>query len=103
MGSQRAAVGALVVGTALLALVEVAGAQEGLRLSGWVQWISSTSMQVMTASGTSVAVDLRDVDQSSYRALRYGETVVVDGVVSPDRRRVVAREIWREQWSPEAP
>ena len=90
-------------GIVLLALVEGAEAQEGLRLFGWVQWISSTSMQVMTASGTSVAVDLREVDQSSYRALRYGETVVVDGVVSPDRRRVVAREIWRDQLAVEAP
>ena len=94
----------LVVGIVLLALVAVAAeAQEGLRLLGWVQWISSTTMQVMTASGTSVAIDLRDVDQSSYRTLRNGEMVVIDGVVSSDRRRVVAREIWRDQWSPEAP
>jgi hypothetical protein len=96
------ALATLVGGMALLVLVHGAEAQEELRLFGWVQWISSTSMQVMTASGASVAIDLKEVDQSSYRALRYGEMIVVDGVVSGDRRRIVAREIWRDAGS-EAP
>jgi hypothetical protein len=53
-------------------------------------------MQVMTESGVSVAVDLTQADQASDQALRNGERVVVDGVVSSDRRRIVAREIWRD-------
>lgn len=72
-------------------------AQELVRLSGWVQWIAATKMQVKTVSGASVAVDLTRVDQSSYQALRGGEVVVVDGVVSDDRQRVVAHEIWRDR------
>ena len=78
-------------------------AQERIRLYGMVQWVASTTMQVMTVSGTSVAVDLGDADQFSYQALRNGEMVIVDGVVSPDRRRVLAREIYRDPGSAEAP
>jgi hypothetical protein len=53
-------------------------------------------MQVMTESAVSVAVDLTQADQASYQALRNGERVVVDGVVCSDRRRIAAREIWRD-------
>ena len=78
-------------------------AQERVRLFATVQWIASTTMQVMTVSGTSVAIDLTQADQSSYQGLRNGETVVIDGVVSSDRRRVIAREIWRDQGDTQAP
>lgn len=70
---------------------------------GQVQWIAGNRMQVLTEDGTSFAIDLTEADQESYRALRLGDWVVVDGVVSPDRRRIVAREIWRDngrgEWS----
>ena len=86
----------------LLALTAPAAeAQEGIRLAGFVQWIASTTMQVMTVSGISVTVDLTQADQSSYQALRNGQQVIVDGVVSTDRRRVVAHEIWRDERGPE--
>jgi hypothetical protein len=78
-------------------------AQERVRLFGTVQWIASSTMQMMTVSGASVAIDLTQADQSSYQGLRNGETVVVDGVVSNDRRRVVAREIYRDQGGEQAP
>lgn len=71
-------------------------AQELVRFFGSVQWIAGTRMQVMTDSGVSVAVDLTQADQSSYQALRSGDSVVVDGVLSADRRRIVARDLWRE-------
>jgi hypothetical protein len=48
----------------------------------------------MTGGGT-VAVDLRQADQGSYRGLRAGERVIVDGVVATDRRTVIAQDIWR--------
>lgn len=70
------------------------GAQERIRLAGWVQWVGGTRMQVMTEGGT-VAVDLREAAQGSYQGLRPGERVVVDGVVASDRSRVMARDIWR--------
>jgi hypothetical protein len=71
-------------------------AQEMLRFSGSVQWIAGNRMQLMTDSGASVAIDLTQADQSSYQGLRNDELVVVDGVLSPDRRRIMAREIWRD-------
>jgi hypothetical protein len=104
MMSRRWAV-ASVLGVALVLAPSLSSldAQERIRLYGMVQWIASSTMQVMTASGTSVAVDLGDADQGSYQALRNGEMVIIDGVVSSDRRRVVAREIYRDQGSSEAP
>ena len=70
---------------------------------GQVQWIAGERMQVLTSDGVSFAIDLREADQASYRALRLGDWVVVDGYISSDRRRIVAREIWRDsgrgEWS----
>jgi hypothetical protein len=80
----------------LLALAVAPEAQELIRVFGSVQWIAGTRMQVMTDSGASVAVDLTQADQSSYQALRNGDLVAVDGVLSADRRRIVARGLWRE-------
>lgn len=78
----------------LLALGGGAGeAQERVRVSGWVQWIAGTRMQVMADGGGTVAVDLRDADQGSYQGLRSGDRVVVVGVVARDRSRVMARDI----------
>jgi hypothetical protein len=97
MSSPRSAVAGILAAVLLLVLtVVVPEAQELFRFSGAVQWIAGTRMQVMTDSGASVAVDLTQADQSSYQALRNGEMVVVDGVLSADRRRVVAHEIWRD-------
>jgi hypothetical protein len=71
-------------------------AQAPARVQGMVQWISARGMQLMTDSGASVAIDLAEADQSNYRGIRPGDWVLVDGVLSSDRRRVVAREIWRD-------
>ena len=67
--------------------------QERVRLDGWVQWISGNTMQLMTGGGT-VAIDLRQADQGSYRGVREGERVIVDGRVSSDRRSVIASAVW---------
>lgn len=92
----RRSVAAILLCAGLLALgVEALEAQQRIRLAGWVQWIGGARMQVMTDGGT-VAVDLREADQSSYQSLRAGERVIVDGVVATDRSRVIAREIWRD-------
>jgi hypothetical protein len=101
----RRSVAAGVLGVALLLALPATmlEAQERVRLFGTVQWIASSTMQLMTVSGTSVAVDLGEADQFSYQALRNGELVVIDGVVSSDRRRVVAREIYRDSGGAEAP
>ena len=79
----------------LVVLAVTAGAQE-VRIVGSVQWITASRMQVMTSEGVSVLVDLTDADQSSYRALRTNDWVVVDGTLSSDQRRVMAHTIWRD-------
>jgi hypothetical protein len=103
MPHRPSAIAVVTAATLLLALVTTAAPQERIRLVGTVQWVASTTMQLMTVSGSSVAVDLRQADQFSYQALRQGELVVVDGVVSADRRRVIAREIRRDPGATEAP
>src|SRR5207245_462287 len=76
---------AIVLGAALLALVVAAPqAQELLRISGSVQWIAGSRMQVMTTLESPIAVDLTQADQSSYQMLRGGDSVIVDGVLSSD-------------------
>ena len=81
----------------LLTLAPAAAeAQRNVRFVGSVQWIAGNSMQVMTDSGASVVIDLTQADQSSYRGLRTGDAVVVDGYLSSDRRRIVAEELWRD-------
>ena len=88
---------AIVLGAALLALVVAAPqAQELLRIRGSVQWIAGSRMQVMTTSGSSIAVDLTQADQSSYQMLRGDDSVIVDGVRSSDGRRFIASGIWRD-------
>ncbi len=83
------------LGLVLLPVV-TAQAQRPVRFAGSVQWIAGTRMQLMLDSGASVAVDLTEADQSSYQGLSNGDLVVVDGVVSSDRRRIVAYELWRD-------
>jgi len=98
-------VAAGILGAATLVALAVGPleAQERVRLFGTVQWIASSTMQMMTVSGTSVAIDLTQADQSSYQGLRNGETVVVDGVVAADRRKVIAHEIYRDEGNAQAP
>jgi len=90
--------GAGLLGAVLLLVLTVVApeAQQLVRVVGSVQWIGGTKMQVMTDSGASVTVDLMQADQSSYQGLRGGDFVVVDGVLSADRRRIVARDLWRD-------
>jgi hypothetical protein len=81
---------------ALLLFVAAPATAQAVRLVGAVQWVAGVKMQVMTDGGSSIAVDLMEADQSTYRGLRSGDRVLIDGVVSSDRRRVIALEIWRD-------
>jgi hypothetical protein len=93
--TRRAILAGLVWGGLILSNPREIPAQQWVRVEGRVQWIGGTSMQMMTSGGT-VPVDLRQVDQASYRAVRHGERVIVDGIVASDRRGLIAREIWRD-------
>lgn len=72
-----------------------AAAQQRLVVSGFVQWISGSSMQVVADNGASVRVDLQAVDQSDYNTLQPGDRVRVLGYVSPDGSRLVGQRIDR--------
>ena len=102
MNVPRSIVAALACAASLVFVPSGADAQERIRIEGWVQWIAGNRMQLMTYSD-SVAVDLKEADQSAYRALRERDRVVVDGVVSTDRRRVIAHQLWRIDGGTEAP
>jgi hypothetical protein len=91
MNAWRNVVLVLIVGSLALG-VDGLEAQERIRVTGWVQWLSGSTMQVMTPGG-SVAVDLREAPQGSYSGVRPGDAVVIDGVVARDRTRVIAREV----------
>jgi endonuclease YncB( thermonuclease family) len=79
----------------LLLIAASATAQQRLSFTGFVQWISGSSMQVVADNGASVRVELRLVDQPSYNTLRAGDPVRVFGYVSPDRSRLIGERIDR--------
>lgn len=93
---RSAACSLLAVVLSLALAVPAPDAQGLVRLSGVVQWLSGTRMQMITDDGASVPVDLSRADQASYQALRNGDRIIVDGVLASDRRHVVATEIWRD-------
>ncbi len=97
--ARRPPVGAAVALVALLLALGLAAAaaQEPIRVAGRVQWLGGMRMQVMSDDGPTIPVDLRQTDQGSYQGLRVGDHVIVTGTVSPDRNRVMARDIVRDE------
>jgi hypothetical protein len=79
----------------LVALAGSVQAQQPFAFSGFVQWISGSTMQVMGDNGYSIRVDLQVIDQSEYNTLRGGDRVRILGYISPDRSRVIAQRIDR--------
>ena len=92
---RSAAILAVVVLSVLLDAAS-AHAQSPVRIVGEVRWIAANRMTLATEAGDIIVVDLMQADQSSYRALRAGDWVLVDGTLSRDRRNVIARDIWRD-------
>ena len=84
----------LVVFTLTAALDHSAvAAQQRLSVTGTIQWVSSTRIQVMTDAQVSVSIDVSRLPQGSYPLLRTGDRVNVVGVVSPDRSRLIAESV----------
>jgi hypothetical protein len=79
----------------VLALLGSAGAQQRrpIQLEGWIQWISGDRMMLALESGQSVTIELRDVPQDQYMALKPRDRVAVRGVLTSDNRRVAATSI----------
>ena len=91
---RRWTLGLVVAAACVLA---TAPAQPQVRIVGAVRWVSSTSMAVTTDLGDSVMIDLISTDQSTYRGLRAGDRVLIEGTqLAPNRRHVIARDIWRD-------
>jgi hypothetical protein len=53
-----------------------------------------------------IMIAITDADQSMYRGLRAGGWVLIDGMLAPNRRHVIAGDIWRDDkrgaWSKRA-
>jgi hypothetical protein len=64
-----------------------------VHLVGAVQWIGGLGMALALDAGGSVRVDLTSVDQATYQGLTTGDRIVVTGVLSPRRDRVIATAI----------
>ena len=92
----RSAVIVAAAALSVLVMALPAPAQSPVRIVGEVQWVSANRLAMMTEAGDSVVVDLMQAEQSSYRALRSGDWVLVDGTLSRDRRHMLARDIWRD-------
>ena len=92
---RRWAIGLVVAATCVLATALPVPAQSPVRIVGEVQWVSATSMAVMTEPGVSIVViELMQVDQSAYRGLRTRDWILIACTLAPDRR--YARDTWRD-------
>jgi hypothetical protein len=74
-----------------------------VRFEGRVQWISGTVLSIAVGDGPAAAVDLGRVPQGDYIGLAQGDWVIVQGELSPDRRRVVGTGISRAFSPSQAP
>ena len=87
----------------LLAGPLAAEAQGLVYYEGRVQWISASTMILMTDEGFSIRVDLRRVDQSEYSGLTVRSRIIVSGVVSEDGNYLIGRSIQRTRSDSESP
>jgi hypothetical protein len=71
--------------------VERAAAETApVRLVGAVQWIGGLGMALALDTGGSIRIDLTSVELTDYRGLTSGDRIVVTGVLSQRRDRVIA-------------
>jgi len=85
----------MLVGLGLALLPAGATAQQRIVITGFVQWIDGTKMQVMADTGYSINVNIDRISQDEYNTMRGGDRVRVFGFVTPDRSRVIAERIDR--------
>ena len=106
---------AVLCGALAAALAGPVAGQQRLVVSGFVQYISGSTLQMVADDtgirvGGSIRVDLTLVAQSDYNTLRSGDRVRVFGYVSPDRSRLIGERIDRldapnvyEHYTPQTP
>ena len=65
---------------------DVSGAYDNRRgfvFHGYVQWIAGSKLMLSADSGALLAIDLSEIDQTSYMGLEQGEGITIAGVVKP--------------------
>jgi len=65
---------------------DVSGAQDNRRgfvVHGYLQWIAGSKLMLSADSGALLAIDLTEIDQTSYMGLEQGEGITIAGVVKP--------------------
>ena len=76
------------------AVAPVAAQDVVIRLDGRVQWIAGEKMMLIPDGGAPpVEIDIKQVPQDNYQALKEGDPVVVSGVVSRDGRKLIATSV----------
>ena len=84
----------VLVAVAIILPAALAGAEAApVRLIGSVQWIGGLGMALALDTGGSIRIDLTSVELTDYQGLTSGDRVVVTGVLSPRRDRVIATAI----------
>jgi len=76
----------LLLALAGLGQPDVSSAQDNRRgfvVHGYLQWIAGSKLMLMADFGAPVAIDLSEIDQSSYMGLEQGEGMTIAGVVKP--------------------
>ena len=83
---------AIIAGGLLVAPI-TSNAQGLVYYEGRLQWLSGSTLILMTDEGFSLRVDLWRVDQSQYQGLRTGVRILVTGVVSEDGNYLIGRSV----------
>jgi hypothetical protein len=87
---------AVVVSSCLLWTVGLGAAQDPPgHVAGRVMWRAGQMVVIAPDGNPSVKVDLSQVPQDQYGALREGDRVVVTGSVPNERNRVIAASVER--------
>ena len=79
----------------LVAATTAAAQDRPVRIEGRVAWIAGQDLVIVPDGNPSIKVDLRQLPQDQHAKLREGDRIVVMGVPTNERDRVVAAAIER--------
>jgi hypothetical protein len=61
-----------------------------------IRTFAVSARPVQDRSDDCIVIAITDADQSTYRGLRAGDWVLIDGMLAPNRQHVIAGDIWRD-------
>ena len=87
----------MVVSSLLLSTVGFASAQDAaaVRIEGRVVWRAGQTAVIAPDGKPSINIDLSQVPQDQYGALKEGDRVIVTGAMPNERNRIVAGSVER--------